>query len=134
MRFHEKTGPVGRGTTSGATERIRRERRGSIDLYARKKLAEKYTVYQCKRENKFGASKIKAAVNTFLEGNWVERTGLLVLCTKEDLRSTSRTNALETRRTLLGARGIGLRPWDASELNIQLKDHARIVDDFFGRA
>ena len=104
-----------------------------IDLFARKKLAEKYTVYQCKRENDFGPAKISAAVQTFLDGTWLARSDQLVLCTKEDLRTTQRTEEVETQRELLTAMGIALSIWDASELNIQLKQHPIIVDDFFGR-
>ena len=107
---------------------------GGIDFYARKKLDEKYTVYQCKREDNFGPAKISGAVDVFLKGNWADRTNLLVLCTKEDLRAVQRSEEIERQRAILNASAIDFSIWDAFELNLQLKDRARIVDDFFGRA
>jgi hypothetical protein len=71
-------------------------------------------------------------VDTFLKGNWVDRTNLLVLCTKEDLQSTQHTEEIERQRSILNAKGVAFETWDASELNLRLKDQPQIVDDFFG--
>lgn len=61
-----------------------------IDLYARFFTEEKYTVYQCKKVKSFGPEKIKAAVNTFLEGEWVDKTERFFLCTEESMRGKPR--------------------------------------------
>ena len=106
---------------------------GGIDLYARHDGASKYVVYQCKRENDFGPAKISAAVTTFLNGNWRDRAGQLVLCTKEDLRTSQRTEEVERQIDLLKHHGITFTVWDATELNQLLKMQPLIVDDFFGR-
>jgi hypothetical protein len=105
-----------------------------IDLYARKTLADKFVVYQCKRADDFGPAKIAAAVEEFLNGTWASRSSELVLCTKEDLRTTQREEEIEKQRIVLQARGIAFTTWDVSELNIQLKRQFQIIDDFFGRA
>jgi hypothetical protein len=105
-----------------------------IDLYARRTPAEKYTVYQCKREKDFGPTKIATAVAVFLNGNWVERAERFVLCTKEDLRTAQRTEEIERQTTTLKRKSVDFLVWDASELNILLKNEPLIIDDFFGRA
>src|SRR4051794_37844018 len=62
-----------------------------IDLFAR--LASgKYRVYQCKNEKDFGPAKIRAAVEKFLGGEWANDATELVLCTRESLRSTQRSD------------------------------------------
>jgi ABC-type oligopeptide transport system ATPase subunit len=105
-----------------------------IDLYARKTLAAKYTVYQCKREKNFGPAKIEAAVTKFLEGEWVEQTDTFILCTQESLKLKQRADAFKTQSEVLRQKGISFICWDSDELSIKLKAHPKIVDDFFGRA
>jgi hypothetical protein len=112
----------------------RGENQAGIDLYARKISTNKYTVYQCKREKNFGAKKIEAAVNKFLESEWVVQTNHFVLCTQESLKSKQRADAFKTQSEVLSAKGISLICWDSDELSIKLKAHPEIVDDFFGRA
>jgi hypothetical protein len=104
-----------------------------IDIFARKKLNPKYSVYQCKLQKDFEPAKIRAAVAKFLEGNWVDRTDTFVLCTMESLRLTHRAEAIEEQNTVLKQRGITLLPWDSDELNARLKGRPEIVDDFFDR-
>jgi NACHT domain len=105
-----------------------------IDLYTRKKLSEKYTVYQCKREKNFGASKIKAAFLKFNEGDWINQTDEFILCTQESLKKRDRADAFKNQSELLKAKGISCIKWDCDELSIKLKEHPEIVDDFFGRS
>lgn len=105
-----------------------------IDLYTRKSLSEKYTVYQCKREKNFGPAKIGAAVSKFLKGSWVNQTNVFVLCTQESLKKKDRADKFKAQSEVLHAQGISFIKWDSDELSIKLKDHPKIVDDFFGRA
>jgi hypothetical protein len=105
-----------------------------IDLYARLKQSEKYRVYQCKREKRFGPSKINKAVNRFLEDSWADKSETLVLCTTESMVPTDRAKALEAEQAKLRSKGINLIPWDSNQLSIKLKALPEIVDDFFGRA
>src|SRR5205823_3785852 len=57
----------------------------------------------------------------------------LVLCTKEPLVETKRADELEAQRAILQPHRIGPEAWDSHQLNLKLKDHPRLVDDFFGR-
>ncbi len=105
-----------------------------IDIYARQKFSEKFRVYQCKRVNNFGPSKIKEAIRKFIEGEWVSKTDSFVLCTKEGLNSKDRSDEIETQSSLLREKGVTLLVWDSNQLSMKLKDLPKLVDDFFGRA
>src|SRR5262245_1585250 len=90
-----------------------------IDIYSRKAFREKYSVYQCKLEKNFIPSKIKAAIDIFLDGTWVDRTERFVLCTQESLEPTDRAEELENQRRILEPKGIALEPWDERQLSLQ---------------
>jgi len=112
---------------------VRGQEQGGIDLYARRRSAEKDTVYQCKRESSFGPTKIKKAVRKFLAGEWAQTSDTFVLCTTESLRSKPRTDEVERQRAALRGRGVALETWDSSELSLKLKGLPELVDDFFHR-
>jgi hypothetical protein len=95
---------------------IRGQEQEGIDIYARQKLEEKYIVYQCKREKDFGPAKIKSAVNKFLEGKWVHKTIVFVLCTMESLASRDRADEFEAQSKILKEKGITLLSWDSQQL------------------
>ena len=105
-----------------------------IDLYARKHLEEKYTIYQCKRVKDFGAAKIVSAVNKFLEGDWVDKTKTFVLCTSESLVLKKRADAVVQQRERLLQKQIELIIWDRPQLSSKLKELPELVSDFFGDA
>ena len=109
------------------------QRQEGIDLYSRRRSAEKYRVHQCKRVTDFTPAKIDEAVKRFLDGEWSSKSETFVLCTKESLRSKERTDAVERNREALRRSGIDFEPWDAFELDVLLKVQPRIVNDFFGR-
>lgn len=112
---------------------IRGQKQEGIDIYAKRRQDSKYTVYQCKREDNFGPSKIESAVSKFLEGDWVNRTDTIVLCTKESLERKERADEIEEQRSRLNEKNIKLEVWDCTLLSTKLKCHPKIVDDFFGR-
>ena len=105
-----------------------------IDIFARTTTSEKYRVYQSKNEADFGPSKIKAAVDEFIVGEWLAKSDTFVLCTRESLRSAIRATEVETQTQVLKEKGVLLQVWDQEELSTRLKSHPEIVDDFFGRA
>ena len=105
-----------------------------IDIYARKAGSEKYTVYQCKNEQEFGPSKIESAVTKFSGHSWASKSEAFVLCTRESLKSTQRTNEIEKQTNNLRKKGIALIVWDKDELSNRLKLNPEVIDDFFGRA
>jgi len=109
------------------------QKQEGIDLYARMKSSEKYYVYQCKRVKDFDAGKIKEAVKKLLDGNWVDKTEVFILCTSEKMDSTDRAEEIEAQNEELKKRNITLLSWDGNELNSKLKKLPEIVDDFFGR-
>ena len=104
-----------------------------IDLFARRAGTGGYTVYQCKKVERFGPSDIGAAVDDFLEGPWATQADRFVLCTSLPLAPTQLADRLKTEKERMAKHGIALRTWDADELNILMKDHPALVDDFFGR-
>ncbi|HEY0101041.1 MAG TPA: NACHT domain-containing protein, partial [Pyrinomonadaceae bacterium] len=112
---------------------VRGQDQEGIDLYAKSKTSGQYTVYQCKREKGFSASKIEGAVTTFLAGTWSGRASTFVLCTMESLVSTGRAEEVERQRTILAAKGVDFVIWDGQQLSLRLKALPVIVDDFFGR-
>ena len=111
---------------------VRGQRQEGIDLYARKKDSDKYWAYQCKREKSFDPTKIEAAVTKFLEGEWVDKTEIFVLCTTESLVRTERAEKLEEQKDLLQKKGIVFISWDCNTLSERLKKLPELVEDFFG--
>ncbi|MEI6152621.1 MAG: NACHT domain-containing protein [Deltaproteobacteria bacterium] len=112
---------------------VKGQEQEGIDIYSRQKLEEKYSVYQCKREKEFGPAKIKSAINKFVEGEWVNKTSIFVLCTMESLASRDRAEEFEAQANILKDKGIALLAWDNQQLSIRLKEIPNLVDDFFGR-
>jgi len=108
---------------------VKGQEQEGIDLYARKKMTDKYTVYQCKREKNFGPSKIRKAVQKFLEGSWVEKAEAFVLCTQESLAPKERANEIENQSELLRERKVDLVTWDNHQLSIKLKNLPDLVDE-----
>lgn len=103
-----------------------------IDIYTRMKDGS-FTTYQCKRENKFTAGKIRDAVAEFCRGEWAAKSKNFVLCTKESLKETQRAKEIENQRDLLKKKKIRFVIWDSVQLSKKLKKLPELVDDFFGR-
>lgn len=89
-----------------------------IDLLARRVGTGGYTVYQCKKIERFGPADIGAAVDKFLGGTWAGRADRFVLCTSLSLASTQLAERLLTERERMAGRGVALMSWDADELDI----------------
>jgi hypothetical protein len=106
---------------------------GGIDLYARLPSG-RYATYQCKRYKKLVPSNIRAAVNAFRRGNWLNRSERFVFCTSWSAARTQLADEIEQQAVVLGTDGVELVVWDAEELSARLKTRPRIVLDFFGRA
>jgi hypothetical protein len=104
-----------------------------IDLFARRAGTGGYTVYQCKKVERFGPADIGAAVDKFLEGPWVAQADRFVLCTSHSLAPIQLADRLKTEKERMAGHGVALTTWDADELDILMKDHPELVDDFFGR-
>jgi hypothetical protein len=104
-----------------------------IDLYARLQDGS-YMVVQCKRSSgEFPAAKITAAVDVFLKGAWVKKCEKFVLAVTANMEPTQAGDRIEEERSRLAKQGIAFEVWDETSMSATLKDHPRLVDDFFGR-
>lgn len=112
---------------------VRGQDQGGIDIYARRRSADEYAVYQCKKVRDFGPADLKTAVETFLEGQWADRADTFVLCTQVSLIPTSLANELENQSAAARSKDVTLLAWDQNELSAKLKHMPALVDDFFGR-
>ncbi|GIJ29495.1 hypothetical protein Vqi01_46570 [Micromonospora qiuiae] len=112
-----------------------------IDAYARLPLhltaadatGRDYITLQSRRVQSLTATKIKKAVDDFLEGEWAGKTRTFYYATSYDLQETRLDEALRTQGDRLAALGVTFVPWGVQEVSALLKNHPRIVDDFFGR-
>ena len=104
-----------------------------IDIYARHRGSNFYSTYQCKNVKDFGPAKIEGAVDVFLQGEWVKKSDKFFLCTREALKTPDRINKVEEQTERLKRHKVTLVIWDEGQLSARLKDHPKIVDDFFDR-
>lgn len=103
-----------------------------IDIFAR--LSDgRYHCLQAKRHRSFGASKLREAVDLFLAGSWAGRAAKFTIAVQAPLRSTSVQNVIESQAKRLSALGITFSALDGEDLTDVLRDHALLIDDFFGR-
>jgi hypothetical protein len=112
-----------------------------IDAYARlpldltdgKTTGRDYITLQSRRVRSLTATRIKKAVDDFLKGEWAAKSADFYYATSFDLQDTRLDKALREQTERLAKLGIALVPWGAQEVSALLKDHPRIVDEFFGR-
>lgn len=109
------------------------EAQQGIDLYARRRDGS-YMVVQCKRSRDgFTPGEVTEAVDKFLVGDWADTSAVFVLAVTANLEGTSAAERVERERPRLTERGIGFQVWDETEISALMKDHPRLVDDFFSR-
>ncbi|MER5985784.1 NACHT domain-containing protein [Streptomyces sp. NPDC001787] len=112
-----------------------------IDAYARLPLAltgggsggRDYIVLQSRRVRTMTADRITKAVDDLLKGEWADRASMFHFATSFDLQNTKLDTAIREETERLAGLGITFVPWGVQEVSGLLKDHPRIVDDFFGR-
>lgn len=96
-------------------------------------------VYQCKRVKQYTAAQIKKAVKKFTDNistfrkKWKTLPSRFVLCCRCSLRAPVCQDEIFRQRNQLAKLGVSFEVWDEEELSRQLKDHHRIVDEFFDR-
>jgi hypothetical protein len=88
---------------------------------------------QSRRIKSLTAAKIKKAVDDLLRGEWANKTAAFHFATSFDLKATKLDAAIREQTERLAKLGITFVPWGVQEVSTLLKDHPRIVDDFFGR-
>ncbi|MBQ0890857.1 NACHT domain-containing protein [Streptomyces sp. RM72] len=114
---------------------------GGIDAYARLPLdltrsesgGRDHITLQSRRVKALTAGKIKKAVDDLLKGEWAAKTTAFHFATSFDLQDAKLDAAIRQQTERLAEIEITFVPWGVQEVSRLLKDHPRIVDDFFGR-
>ncbi|MEU6313085.1 NACHT domain-containing protein [Streptomyces sp. NPDC047014] len=112
-----------------------------IDAYARLPLdltrsesgGRDYITLQSRRVKVLTAARIKKAVDDLLKGEWAAKTTAFHFATSFDLQDAKLDAAIRQQAERLARLKITFVPWGVQEVSHLLKDHPRIVDDFFGR-
>lgn len=112
-----------------------------IDVYARTApslgsavAGRSFVALQSRRVKDLTAASITSAVKDFLDGEWADRCSRFYYATSSSLRDIKLDRAVRTAHDTLEERGIKFESWGAEEVAVRLRDHPRLVDDFFGRA
>ena len=113
-----------------------------IDVYARTApsldadatAGKRFVALQSRRIRSLTAASISSAVTDFLSGDWADRCSQFYYATSLSLRDTKLDAAVRSAHDVLAEKGIKFVPWGAEEVASRLRDHPRLVDDFFGRA
>lgn len=103
-----------------------------IDVFARTP-AGPYEVWQAKRYRSYGVSNLKAAVKTFLAGDWVNRTESLVIAVQASLDDVKLQSEIEKQAKILAAKAIRLQVLGGDALVERIRPHQDLVLAFFGR-
>ena len=109
------------------------EAQAGIDVFARRTDGT-YRCLQAKRQRVFGATKVKDAVNLFLEGEWAGRSNEFTIAVQAGMGSVAVQREIEKQAQRLRDRGIRFQVFDGDKLTEVLRGHPAIIDDFFGRA
>ena len=104
-----------------------------IDIYVRKRESSRYSVWQCKRYQKFHHSLVEETVSKFLNGSWALKTDEFVLAASVNTEEVNLAEAIETQADRLRERNIQFLPLGITQISERLKVHPDLVDDFFGR-
>ncbi len=104
-----------------------------IDIYIRRASDGGYSTWQCKRYHRFTSADVQEAVDRFLQDDWAKRSTVFSLAVTVSLSSTTLADAVEEQARRCKGQGIEFIPLDKDRLSGMLKDHADLVDDFFGR-
>ena len=112
-----------------------------IDAYARLPLevaedsraGRDYITLQSRRVKSLTAARIKRAVDDLLSCEWADKTSEFYLATSFDLQDAKLDAAIRQQTERLARLKIAFIPWGVQEVSGLLKQHPRLVDDFFGR-
>ena len=108
------------------------EAQEGIDIFARQ-VDGKYHCLQAKRHRSFGATKLLDAVDLFVSGSWASRAVRFTVAVQTLLGSTQVQEEIERQAVRLTQIGITFVTLDGEGLTDCLREHPKLVDDFFGR-
>ena len=129
VRLAQRCGNVERCQEYG----LKGQKQEGIDIYVRRSESSRYSVWQCKRYQKFSSSLVKGAVSDFLDGSWASKTDEFVLALTVSTEKPNLVEAIEAQGDRLRERNIRFLPLGITQISERLKDHPDLVDDFFGR-
>ncbi|WP_278412567.1 NACHT domain-containing protein [Stutzerimonas kunmingensis] len=109
------------------------EAQEGIDVFARQTDG-KYHCLQAKRHRSFDATKLRAAVDLFLNGSWAQRATRFTIAVQASLRSVAVQDEIERQAARFAERAITFEVLDGEDLTDRLRSHPVLVDDFFGRS
>lgn len=104
-----------------------------IDIFARL-AGGRYHCWQAKRRRNFSVANLRGAVDLFLKGQWARSSSALTIALQSSTGDTRFQDEVEAQARRLKDVGIDLRVLGSDELSEELRSHATLVDDFFGRA
>ena len=119
----------------------RGQAQAGIDIYARDPLklgdspaTRRYVSLQARRIKSVTASGIQGSVDDFLAGNWSSVSRQFIYATSSSAVSTDLSGTIETITAKLVQVSVEFVVWDQESISSRLKEHPKLVDDFFGRA
>ena len=129
VRLAQRCGNVERCQEYG----LKGQKQEGIDIYVRRSESSRYSVWQCKRYQKFRPSLIEKVVSDFLDGSWVSKTDEFVLALTVSTEEANLVKAIEAQGNRLHGHNIQFLPLGITQISERLKGHPDLVDDFFGR-
>ena len=108
------------------------QKQQGIDIYGRLS-GGGHVCWQVKNLASVCPADISNAVNTFLNGTWVETAKRFVLCIRTDKADTKLQDRIESEAPRLQEEDIVLELVDGGQLGEKLKSHPEIIDELFGR-
>ncbi len=104
-----------------------------IDIFARTPDG-RYSVWQAKRYASYTPHNLKSAIESFLEGSWVDQTDTLVIAVQASLEDVKLQDEIERQVKRLADKKIALEVLGGDALVERIRPHKELVSDFFGRA
>ncbi|NIE63055.1 hypothetical protein [Burkholderia sp. Ax-1719] len=105
---------------------------GGIDLFAfDEAFPDKLRVFECKAWTNFDAEKLKRAVDTFLEGDWVAHTKRFTIILAH--ASTNKLKGQQWMKAAAKLRAVGIEPhfWTADDLTLKVQAYPDVLSKFF---
>lgn len=111
-----------------------------IDVYARDRVVlgkplppRRYVCLQSRRTELVNKARLNNSVDDFLNGRWANVSRKFIYATSASTKSTEIVDEIERLFSQLVPLSIEFEVWGRESISDWLKDHPKIVDDFFSR-
>ena len=118
----------------------RGQAQSGIDVYARDRVVlskplprRRYVSLQSRRTKLISKAQLKNSVDDFLNGRWADVSRKFIYATSASTISTEIVDEIESLFAQLVPQSIEFEVWGRESISDRLKDHPKLVDDFFGR-